>query len=149
MRSCIVYATALIFFFKQNTSYEIRISDWSSDVCSSDLSEFDLAALGVLHGFGDVRGHGAQLRVRHQALRTQRLAEASDDAHHVRRSDGAAIVEVAREHVFHQVFGTDLAGVGGNRLVGLVPPRDHRYLEVLARPIELIGVEDSWCTCQY
>src|SRR3546814_1520973 len=27
----------LIFFFKQKTAYDIRISDWSSDVCSSDL----------------------------------------------------------------------------------------------------------------
>src|SRR3546814_20274826 len=30
-----------IFFFKQKTAYEMRISDWSSDVCSSDLL-FDL-----------------------------------------------------------------------------------------------------------
>src|SRR3546814_7127655 len=28
----------LIFFFKQKTAYEMRISDWSSDVCSSDLA---------------------------------------------------------------------------------------------------------------
>src|SRR3546814_17395312 len=28
----------LIFFIKQKTAYEMRISDWSSDVCSSDLS---------------------------------------------------------------------------------------------------------------
>src|SRR3546814_9423023 len=27
----------LLFFFKQKTAYEMRISDWSSDVCSSDL----------------------------------------------------------------------------------------------------------------
>src|SRR3546814_5449484 len=27
----------MIFFFKQKTAYEVRISDWSSDVCSSDL----------------------------------------------------------------------------------------------------------------
>src|SRR3546814_17523458 len=27
----------VIFFFKQKTAYEMRISDWSSDVCSSDL----------------------------------------------------------------------------------------------------------------
>src|SRR3546814_12887545 len=27
----------LVFFFKQKTAYEMRISDWSSDVCSSDL----------------------------------------------------------------------------------------------------------------
>src|SRR3546814_2418203 len=28
---------ATFFFFKQKTAYEVRISDWSSDVCSSDL----------------------------------------------------------------------------------------------------------------
>src|SRR3546814_5239800 len=28
-----------VFFFKQKTAYEMRISDWSSDVCSSDLVE--------------------------------------------------------------------------------------------------------------
>src|SRR3546814_1844771 len=30
----------LVFFFKQKTAYEMRISDWSSDVCSSDLGGF-------------------------------------------------------------------------------------------------------------
>src|SRR3546814_4150587 len=29
----------IFFFFKQKTAYEMRISDWSSDVCSSDLHE--------------------------------------------------------------------------------------------------------------
>src|SRR3546814_5161671 len=29
-----------VFFFKQKTAYEMRISDWSSDVCSSDLTMF-------------------------------------------------------------------------------------------------------------
>src|SRR3546814_15228400 len=28
---------SLLFFYKQKTAYEMRISDWSSDVCSSDL----------------------------------------------------------------------------------------------------------------
>src|SRR3546814_2321874 len=28
-----------VFFFKQKTAYEMRISDWSSDVCSSDLTQ--------------------------------------------------------------------------------------------------------------
>src|SRR3546814_3465567 len=28
----------MVFFFKQKTAYEMRISDWSSDVCSSDLA---------------------------------------------------------------------------------------------------------------
>src|SRR3546814_7232773 len=33
----------LFFFFKQKTAYEMRISDWSSDVCSSDLYLWSLA----------------------------------------------------------------------------------------------------------
>src|SRR3546814_3223841 len=31
----------VFFFFKQKTAYEMRISDWSSDVCSSDLHALD------------------------------------------------------------------------------------------------------------
>src|SRR3546814_3384170 len=31
----------LFFFFKQKTAYEMRISDWSSDVCSSDLGQIE------------------------------------------------------------------------------------------------------------
>src|SRR3546814_2499055 len=34
---CRVLICFLLFFFKQKTAYEMRISDWSSDVCSSDL----------------------------------------------------------------------------------------------------------------
>src|SRR3546814_3711857 len=46
------------FFFKQKTAYEMRISDWSSDVCSSDLG-----------------GEGRRLRTgRVRCLRPQRLA---------------------------------------------------------------------------
>src|SRR3546814_2355222 len=40
----------LFFFFKQKTAYEMRISDWSSDVCSSDLGHgkaFKRIALGL------------------------------------------------------------------------------------------------------
>src|SRR3546814_3863716 len=39
--SCDVFLSVLcgfFFFFKQKTAYEMRISDWSSDVCSSDLA---------------------------------------------------------------------------------------------------------------
>src|SRR3546814_1630848 len=34
----------IVFFFKQKTAYEMRISDWSSDVCSSDLGRGETAA---------------------------------------------------------------------------------------------------------
>src|SRR3546814_19441431 len=38
--SCSIYCFYLFFFFfKQKTAYEMRISDWSSDVCSSDLTK--------------------------------------------------------------------------------------------------------------
>src|SRR3546814_7921338 len=36
-----------VFFFKQKTAYEMRISDWSSDVCSSDLAV--IPGRGVCH----------------------------------------------------------------------------------------------------
>src|SRR3546814_1322011 len=35
----------VVFFFKQKTAYEMRISDWSSDVCSSDLPNICSASL--------------------------------------------------------------------------------------------------------
>src|SRR3546814_6309910 len=34
----VVDVACCLFFFKQKTAYEMRISDWSSDVCSSDLT---------------------------------------------------------------------------------------------------------------
>src|SRR3546814_15119410 len=48
----------LVFFFRQKTAYKMRISDWSSDVCSSDLTRIlrpdrmldpDLRGVGVGH----------------------------------------------------------------------------------------------------
>src|SRR3546814_13899228 len=48
------------FFFKQKTAYEMRISDWSSDVCSSDLSPIgrQQAIQIKLHGSSERRiGH--------------------------------------------------------------------------------------------
>src|SRR3546814_3663750 len=58
------------FFFKQKTAYEMRISDWSSDVCSSDLvgvvepepelgGAVDAALVGGDHADADVAPLGA------------------------------------------------------------------------------------------
>src|SRR3546814_10596584 len=47
----------MFFFFKQKTAYEMRISDWSSDVCSSDLFLVGLCQLEfcVVHRDGRLR----------------------------------------------------------------------------------------------
>src|SRR3546814_2001772 len=37
--SYLFWSSCFFFFFKQKTAYEMRISDWSSDVCSSDLGD--------------------------------------------------------------------------------------------------------------
>src|SRR3546814_20750630 len=41
----VVIFVLLFIFFKQKTAYEMRISDWSSDVCSSDLTHGDVPFL--------------------------------------------------------------------------------------------------------
>src|SRR3546814_9112371 len=41
------YVIFIFFFFKQKTAYEMRISDWSSDVCSSDLKLVDMLKDGL------------------------------------------------------------------------------------------------------
>src|SRR3546814_5306181 len=50
----------IFFFFKQKTAYEMRISDWSSDVCSSDLLAADHQRMfrraGAQHRIGNRHG---------------------------------------------------------------------------------------------
>src|SRR3546814_3496508 len=60
MYSMILCVIFLFFFFKQKTAYEMRISDWSSDVCSSDLRH----DVGGEHAVLD---EGGQRRHRHEA----------------------------------------------------------------------------------
>src|SRR3546814_2971149 len=93
----------VFFFFKQKTAYEMRISDWSSDVCSSDLDHehrevrSELAHQGLVQAQGqepprDERDPGK--RVREAVAHAQRLGqrdEADDgdrDAEQDRKSVG-------------------------------------------------------------
>src|SRR3546814_2368193 len=52
----LVFCYFCFFFFKQKTAYEMRISDWSSDVCSSDLSS---SATPIVVPSPGVAGEGA------------------------------------------------------------------------------------------
>src|SRR3546814_3803268 len=61
----------LCFFFKQKTAYEMRISDWSSDVCSSDLPAADEGTGIGARRLRDRTRHADQLRrIRRPGFRT-------------------------------------------------------------------------------
>src|SRR3546814_17375140 len=87
----------ILFFFKQKTAYEMRISDWSSDVCSSDLERGRAVVERVEPGGGVVRRLGVG-----QAHRR--------DAEHLVGDDGD-------EHLVRCRLGAP-GSVGGDDLVG-------------------------------
>src|SRR3546814_11522951 len=68
----------LVFFFKQKTAYEMRISDWSSDVCSSDLFRetaadlFSTVITDIAFALQDIEDVRTQLRRRRTHLRLPR-----------------------------------------------------------------------------
>src|SRR3546814_10737195 len=71
----IVFGRLLFFFFKQKTAYDMRISDWSSDVCSSDLGAKQTAgSLGRSAGHRRLAGRMRRLGTR-QAEKAARLVE--------------------------------------------------------------------------
>src|SRR3546814_10502551 len=59
-----VGAICVFFFVKQKTAYEMRISDWSSDVCSSDLNGPEVSRLGGRRTEGRRRRQGRARRDR-------------------------------------------------------------------------------------
>src|SRR3546814_9287283 len=65
-----------MFFFKQKTAYEMRISDWSSDVCSSDLDGPDRADDAST---GDHRVRSVQLQPEHPDRRADAATDQQSD----------------------------------------------------------------------
>src|SRR3546814_12005696 len=90
----------LFLFFKQKTAYEMRISDWSSDVCSSDLRAAATAALKrglASFGRGNVSGALAAAQEATIADESWGLAHAFAARLHLAQGDGdAAEAEIAR-----------------------------------------------------
>src|SRR3546814_9386942 len=68
------------FFFKQKTAYEMRISDWSSDVCSSDLAlhihpfPADLENAHLMHGRLGFHEPGVRILIVNRAAERNRVA---------------------------------------------------------------------------
>src|SRR3546814_14496757 len=83
-----------VFFFKQKTAYEMRISDWSSDVCSSDLQQRHHRRRDR-HRRAPVLPQGHREHADHQRLDTDldhrhllpHVPDRHDDEHHVARSE--------------------------------------------------------------
>src|SRR3546814_10267749 len=66
-----------LFFFKQKTAYEMRISDWSSDVCSSDLAKGKPLGYDFITFYSAAevaRDHGAPAAYDLGAMRAAQLA---------------------------------------------------------------------------
>src|SRR3546814_17166889 len=91
------------FFFKQKTAYERRISDWSSDVCSSDLQGLGLAHRPVGVGF-----------LRRGKARGQRRREAGQRGDRDRR---VAEVERDRKRVVAGKSVSVRVDLGGRRII--------------------------------
>src|SRR3546814_78880 len=66
----------IFFFFKQKTAYEMRISDWSSDVCSSDLLVLAAEDMGVVLGELAHAHQAVQCAVRFVAVAAAVLVDA-------------------------------------------------------------------------
>src|SRR3546814_12596851 len=96
-----------IFFFKQKTAYEMRISDWSSDVCSSDLRDRAIDGRGIAADGAGVDGVAlVQRRWRAVAAVPSRArgvrARVPDAVPGLRAARGAAEPEGGRRVRFHR-----------------------------------------------
>src|SRR3546814_6999418 len=103
-----------VFFFKQKTAYEMRISDWSSDVCSSDL---DAPRMALARDPRDARGEVAD------------AADGRQDPDFVARPDAAVGTEIARKGPGGSGDGRC---TGGGRRVTIVAAAAQRGRQIVA-----------------
>src|SRR3546814_161160 len=123
------------FFFKQKTAYEMRISDWSSDVCSSDLEARHRSARMLRTALGDAIAEWlADPRVIEIMLNpdgrlwVDRLGEGiADSGQMMTAADGERIIRLVAHHVGAEVHAaaprvSAELPEGGERFEGLLPP---------------------------
>src|SRR3546814_7093691 len=112
----------IFFFFKQKTAYEMRISDWSSDVCSSDLAGDEIAHR-LAPRFG-VRRRGERVGedVGQDDARRRAIVEDLARPRHRRFRFGKArhVLRVASEQHGHRVARPD-----GIALLVMIEARRH------------------------
>src|SRR3546814_7762473 len=97
------------FFFKQKKAYEVRISDWSSDVCSSDLvaegcGELEEVAYVPVEELAGIEGFDEELAQELQSRAAEGLERREEASRAERRELGveddlADIPQIGRAHV--------------------------------------------------
>src|SRR3546814_3613527 len=88
----------IVLFFKQKTAYEMRISDWSSDVCSSDLSRPQLRQGPVCLGLRFAQG--TRPRPTHAGKHSRSVAQSElGGSHSIQRTARSEERRVGKECV--------------------------------------------------
>src|SRR3546814_17783091 len=107
--SCFIVVLVLIFFFffKQKTAYEMRISDWSSDVCSSDPFSTRVSA----------SGRAARRECRVRARPRARTGSPSRKCGRCRPSGPFRISRRDRKSVVEGKRLSGRVGIGGSRIL--------------------------------
>src|SRR3546814_18455573 len=135
------------FFFKQKTAYEMRISDCSSDVCSSDLldardrvarrgADKSLLEIGVGDALGGADEAGTELDARRAHLQIARDRFAAADA------AGDEDRQVLRE--FREDFLREHAGRDGADKAALLHPLAHQRIPARQPQAEPPRVRNAW-----
>src|SRR3546814_19984658 len=121
-------------FFKQKTAYELRISDWSSDVCSSDLPSEWIRQDGAFPAIvSQAQFDQARLIVEERSKRLtddEMLALLSDILKRNGYLSGLLIDEFEdgpSSSAYQSRFGSLLRAYS---LIGFIPHHDYRYIEI-------------------
>src|SRR3546814_12838023 len=127
MTECLVLLCFFFFFFKQKTAYEMRISDWSSDVCSSDLRpRLDVGDAGValVAQRGRLKLDPDVRRLLHDdALLPQRLLEGVEDEAAFQATGAGLFAQERDAHLQHVDPGDRTADHAGRRRRARICPR--------------------------
>src|SRR3546814_9162741 len=119
----------LFFFFKQKTAYEMRISDWSSDVCSSDLGDGAARRIGGSAERVDIGDGAGERDLGYVADETLELFVLGDEIGFAVDFDHRTAGAVGGDA--DQALGGDTAGLlgGGGKTLG-PQPVDRRLDEI-------------------
>src|SRR3546814_18953754 len=112
MGMCVV---SFFFFFKQKTAYEMRISDWSSDVCSSDLEDGNRGAGGQGQCAGE--DQEAERGVHRRVLGSGRVAALLARVAMVGCGGPLAVVRRDWKSVVEGRSGSGSGDIGGPRIL--------------------------------